>query len=171
MRMPTAIAVCAALFAIAGWPQRGTSGATPAAAQASGWSKNGASACKKLLTPDFLRAILAHPAGEIEPGGDGQSCSYSANSGLTTLKIELSDHVTREGWERYNKQYRPTAAPLAGVGDKAVRTENPDVVYAWKNGDRACGLMLLAIDEQPKLAGEALAKKLGGICNQLFALR
>jgi hypothetical protein len=29
---------------------------------------------------------------------------------------------------------------------------------------------LIPLDEQPKLTGEPLAKKLGGICNQLFAL-
>jgi hypothetical protein len=171
MRMPT-IAVCVVLFALVGWSQSWASGATTrasaATAQGSAWTKNGASACKKLLTADFLGAILVHPAGESE--SEDQSCSYSADSGLTTFKIELSDHITLEGWERYNKQNRPKAIALAGVGDKAVRSENPDVVYAWKNGDRTCGVMLVAIGEQPKLTGEALAKKLGGICNQLFAL-
>lgn len=44
------------------------------------------------------------------------------------------------------------------------------MVDAWKKGDRNCRVMLLAIEEQPKLAGAALAKKHGGICNQLFAL-
>jgi hypothetical protein len=172
MRVSMTIFVCAFFFLLPGRLQRSARGVTtmmPAAAFAgSTWAANGASACKKLLTADFLRAILVHPAGESE--SEEQSCSYSADSGLTTFKIELSDHITLEGWERYNKQNRPKAIALAGVGDKAVRSENPDVVYAWKNGDRTCGVMLVAIGEQPKLTGEALAKKLGGICNQLFAL-
>ena len=69
------------------------------------------------------------------------------------------------------QQERPRLAiALAGVSDQALRVDNPAVVDAWKKGDRNCGVMPLAIEEQPKLRGDALAKKLDGICNQVFAL-
>jgi hypothetical protein len=57
--------------------------------------------------------------------------------------------------------------PLPGVGDKAVRSATG--VEAVKGNDRMCG-----IDVMPpfgnKLSGDALAQKLGEICNKLFAL-
>ena len=102
-----------------------TTRASAATAQGSAWTKNGASACKGLLTAGFLGAILVHPAGESE--SESRVAVSSADSGLTTFKIELSDHITLEGWERYNKQNRPKAIALAGVGDKAVRSENPEL--------------------------------------------
>jgi hypothetical protein len=34
---------------------------------------------------------------------DGRTCTYSADSGLATLTVELSDYITRKGWEPYNK--------------------------------------------------------------------
>lgn len=173
MSMSTTIAVCAVLVALAGQPQSQPRDvptiASPASTQASDWTKNGATACTKLLTADFLKAILIHPSGTSE-AQDGESCAFSADSGETTIKIELYDHLTLEAWKAYNKIDRPTAIALSGVGDQALRVDNPVVIDAWKKGDRNCRLMLMAFVEQPKLTGDALAKKLGGICNQLFAL-
>jgi hypothetical protein len=173
MLMPTTIALCAILVAFAGQPQDQSREvptiASPTSMQASDWANNGAAACTKLLTAGFLNAILVHPAGKSEVQ-DGQSCAFSADSGETTIKIELADHLTLDAWKAYNKVDRPTAIALAGVGDQALRVENPVVIDAWKTGGRNCRVMLLAIVEQPKLTGEALAKKLGGTCNQLFAL-
>jgi len=171
--MPTTITLCAVLFALAGQPQSQPPDlptiASPTSTQAGDWASNGATACTKLLTADFLKAILIHPSGKSE-AQDGESCAFSADSGETTIKIELYDHLTLEAWKAYNKVDRPTAIALAGVGDQALRVENPVVIDAWKTGGRNCRVMLLAILEQPKLTSDALAKKLGGICNQLFAL-
>ena len=173
MSIPTTIAVCSVFVVLSGQPQgRASEAPTIASAtpmQTSDWTKNGATACTKLLTADFLKVILILPAGTSE-AQDAQSCAFSADSGGTTIKIELYDHLTLDAWKAYNKVDRPAAIALAGVGDQALRVDNPAVVDAWKKGDRNCRVMLLAIEEQPKLAGEALAKKLGGICNQLFAL-
>ena len=64
-------------------------------------------------------------------------------------------------------KYLTDPVPVAGVGDKAVRTMLG--IEAAKGADRMC-----SIDVMPpfatKTSGEALAHKLGTICNQLFAL-
>ena len=155
--------LCVVLFAIAGWSQT----SMLSGEQGSAWTKKAATACKQLLTQDFVGGILVHPAGKSDSAED--SCSYSTNDDAT-LKIDLAHHITQELWDSSNKQYRPHAKPVAGVGDKAVSDENPPVVHSWKSDGRTCGVMLLSF-EQPKLTGDALAKKLGEICNQLFAIR
>jgi hypothetical protein len=174
MRMPTMIAVCAVLFAFAGWVQGRASGAakmaTPATAQASPWTKSGASACQKLLTVDFLSSFLVHPAGKSEPLQSGEGCIYGSDLGSITLMIDLFDQITSEDWERLIKRSDPKAIALPGVGDKAMRVDNSYAVDAWKNGGRRCAVRLIPLDEPTKLTGEPLARKLGGICNQLFAL-
>ncbi|MGH9409876.1 MAG: hypothetical protein ACRD1V_10530 [Vicinamibacterales bacterium] len=53
----------------------------------------------------------------------------------------------------------------------AVNSADGTDVDAWKTGDRTCDVRLIPLGSQPKLTGEALATKLGGLCNQLFALR
>ena len=173
MSIPTTLVACSVFVVLFGQPQS-RSGEAPtiasvAPAQTSDWAKNGATACTKLLTADFRKAILSHPAGTSK-AQDAYSCAFAGDSGGTIIKIELADHLTLEAWKAYNKIDRPAAIALAGVGDQALRIDNPTVVDAWKKGDRNCRVMLMAIEEQPKLTGDALAKKLGGICNQLFAL-
>ena len=57
--------------------------------------------------------------------------------------------------------------PIQGIGDKAVRTQE-DGVQAVK-GNRICNIYV----KPPygnKLKGDALAQKLGEVCNKLFAL-
>jgi hypothetical protein len=171
MRLPITIFVCAMLCAVCGSLHTGIIGATAeVAAQEKTWAANGASACKKLLTADFLSSILTHTAGNGEPRPDGHGCAWGTDGDFASLIIELSERVTVEQWERYNKEQRRGAIIVAGVGDKAVRTETPDRVSAWKHGDRTCNVMLTIMDDKPKLSGDALGKKLGGLCNQLFAM-
>lgn len=174
MRVSMTIFVCAFFFVLPGRLQRSARGVTtmmPAAAfPGSTWAANGASACQKLLTADVLGAFLVHPAGKSEPLQSGEGCIYGSNLGSTTLRIDLFDHITSEDWERLIKRNDPKAIALPGVGDKAMRVDNSYAVDAWKNGGRRCSVRLIPLDEQPKLTGEPLAKKLGGICNQLFAL-
>jgi hypothetical protein len=124
VRIPSMIALSCLLFAVAGWlqpePSNAASMAPAAAEQGSAWTKNGASACQKLLTADFLGAFLVHPAGKSEPLQSGKGCIYGINLGSTTLRIDLFDHITPEDWERLIKRNDPKAIALPGVGDKAL---------------------------------------------------
>ena len=151
------------------WPGTPAAGAAPnPGAVVSAWSANGASACKKFLTRDFLAAILIHADGENQ-AKDERSCMFSNDysGGTNILTIGLSDHVTQADWNKVG--LFPGAIPVAGVGDQAVRTKDGTTLHAYTNGGRMC-VSLIPLGEMPKLAGDALAKKFGTICSQLFAL-
>ncbi|MEO8779767.1 MAG: hypothetical protein ABI389_13980 [Rhodanobacter sp.] len=60
------------------------------------------------------------------------------------------------------------AAPISGIGDKAVRTVTG--VEAYKAHHGICQIDVVR-PFSIKLKGEALAKKLGEVCNKLFALQ
>jgi hypothetical protein len=162
MRMTTGIA--SVLLAVAAASGLGASG------PASAWTTNGASACQKLLTPQFLSAILVHADGKSEAKPDGVSCVFGA--GDNSITIALSDHVTLADWNRMiAKNLFGKNVPLSGVGDRGVRSEDATSLHAHTNGGRMCSVVLMPLgDDTPKLTGEALAKKLGTLCNQLFAL-
>ena len=143
-----------------------------AIAPGSSWTANGASACKKLLTPDFLKAILVHVDGESQAKPDGESCPFGAeySDGYNGITTGLSDRVTLADWNRLVADNVPGAIPVPGVGDKAVRSKDASALKAYKNGGRMCSVSLMSLGETPKLGGDALAKKFGTLCNQLFAL-
>lgn len=115
--------------------------------------ENGGRACTKLLTAHLLKSILIHSTGTSD--AQGTSCAFTADIAQTTIKIELYDHLSLDAWKAYTKVDCPTAVALAGVGDQALRVDKPVVIDAWKKGDRSCRLILLAIDEQPKLTDYA----------------
>jgi hypothetical protein len=174
MRARTTMAVWTCILAAAAWPRAAvtnveTTMSSGVGLQGSAWANNGGTACKRLLTPDFMGAILANPAGDSQPRPDGHGCVYGADGGDTTLMIELYEHISASDWDLNNKKYHPKGIPVAGVGDKAVRGEDAYSLYAWKTGDRTCAVVFMPLGSTPKLAGDALAKKFGAICNQLFA--
>lgn len=155
MRTTTLIGICGVLFALG-----------PRA----GWTANGESACKKFLTHDFLAEILIHADGESQAKPDERSCVFGADydGGSNIITIGLSDHVALADWNKVG--LFPGAMPVAGVGDTAVRTKDGTTLHAYTNGGRMCSVSLIPLGEMPKLAGDALGKKLGTICSQLFAL-
>ena len=88
-----------------------------------------------------------------------------------STQSRLFNHLNiLERWKQFGIETDSTTingTPLAGVGDKAVRTRE-DGVQAVKR-DRICAIWV----KPPfgnKLKGDAMAKKLGEVCNELFAL-
>lgn len=135
----------------------------PTASTAPTWIDHGATACDTYLTPAVVGEILKKPEGHSKRLA-AQSCNFetpdfsSINITLTPGGVAVLDaHMA----------YLGDVAPLAGVGDKAVRTASG--IEAAKGTDRIC-----SVDVMPpfaaKISGDALAQKLGAICNQLLAL-
>lgn len=133
----------------------------------SGWVLNGATACAKYLTPDVITAVFGSASGTNETTSP-HSCTFSTahqpNTDYSTINVQLEgggaavfdeDVDTRNG------------TPLSGVGDKAVRTQE-DGVQAVK-GDHIC-LVYVKPPYGNKIQGDALALKLGEVCNKLFGL-
>jgi hypothetical protein len=174
MNNVSAIGLCACLFALGSfWSGLPPAVAAPApGAVLADWTANGASACQKLLTPDFVKAIFVHVDGASQAKPDGQSCLFSAeySGGFNSITIGLSDHVSLADWNRLVAENIPGAIPVPGVGDKAVRSKDSRALKAYKNGGRMCSVSLMSLGETPKLAGGVVAKKFGTLCNQLFGL-
>lgn len=139
--------------------------ASAKAAKAEGplWVANGGDACEKYLTSDFVGQIFKSPAGHAKKLS-AQGCSFETPD-YASINITL----TAGGPSVFDahQKYLSNPVPLSGVGDKAVRTASG--IEAVKGQNRMCG-----VDVMPpfgnKLSGEALAKKLGELCNRLFAL-
>ena len=130
-----------------------------AAASGNAWINNGATACEKYLTPDVQAAILLgspqHPQQD-----DAHSCH--AGTIYITLKVADIDAFRQELPLIYG------AHPLSGVGDDAYWND-AGAVSAVKGHGRGCDISNIA-PGSTRLTGEALAQKLGAICNKLFAL-
>jgi hypothetical protein len=156
-----AATVIALLSLAVGCSKSASANATPITDQS--WVANGASACEKYLTPDFVGQIFKNPAGQAKKRGV-QGCGFETPD-FASISITLA--AGGPSVFDAHQKYLTNPVPLDGVGDKAVRTAAG--IEAVKGQDRMCG-----IDVMPpfgnKLSGEALAKKLGEICNKLFAL-
>ncbi len=137
--------------------------ASKSAALASQWTDHGATACDAYLTPAVVGEILAKPDGHAKKLS-AQSCAYETND-FANISITLTAGGVR-GLDAH-MPYLVDTSPLAGVGDKAVRTATG--IEAAKGADRTC-----SVDVTPPFAakekGDALAQKLGAICNTLLAL-
>lgn len=145
-------------------PGQKVSNAAPSGTPATGaWIANGATACDTYLTTAVVAGILKNPAGHTKKLSP-QACAYETTD-FASISITLMAGGTT-GLDMHMK-YLADPVPLPGVGDKAVRTMIG--IEAAKGADRMC-----SIDVMPPFAtttsGEALAQKLGAICNQLFAL-
>jgi hypothetical protein len=150
-------------------PGNGSSGATnaasgsaPSAVAGSDWASNGATACEKFLTPDFVAQIFPKPEGHAKKLA-GWSCSYET-ADFSNINITLMN-AGAAAFEADQKNLS-NPVPLSGVGDKAVNSMTG--VEAVK-GNRMCDIGVMPPFGN-KLSGEALAHKLGEVCNKLFAL-
>jgi len=143
--------------------QNAASQSASAPAAGAPWIANGATACDTYLTSAVVGEILKNPSGHTKKLSP-QACAYETTD-FASISITLIPGGT-SSLDRH-MQYLPEPVPLAGVGDKAVRTMLG--IEAAKGADRMC-----SIDVTPpfatKTSGEPLAQKLGAICNQLFAL-
>jgi hypothetical protein len=131
-----------------------------ASANAPTWTANGASACEKCLAPDVVAAILLRPGGHAERV-DAHSChTGSIYIGLKAANVDVfRQEVPRIAF----------AHPMAGVGDAAFW--NPaGAVSAVKAPNRGCDISVVGAPDVTKIRDEALGRKLGEICNKLFAL-
>jgi hypothetical protein len=132
---------------------------------AGGWIANGAGACDRYLRPDLVAAILNNPAGANKTLS-AQACSYNTADSGGTITITLTD-AGPAAFDAYQK-YLVNPQPLPGIGDKA--SQSMIGIVAVKGPDRNCSIDAGGAPDALRIAGAELGKKLGEICNQLFAL-
>ena len=154
LRGIAAVCMAAAIGAYAPIPANGAS------INGHGWTANGGSACAKYLTPDVVAAILGIP-----PGPAVQIDADRCNTGSIYISLLVAniDVFKMEIPRIYG------AHPMTRVGDAAF-WNHAGALSAVKGHDRGCDISVIGNAYATKLQDEALAKKLGEICNKLFAL-
>lgn len=124
------------------------------------WTANGASACQKFLTQDVVAAILGKA-----PGPAVQIDATSCNTGSIYISLEVANvDVFKQEIPRI-----VGAHPMSGVGDAAF-WNHAGALSAVKGHERGCNISVIGEAYATKLHDEALAQKLGEVCNKLFAL-
>ncbi|MEO6799572.1 MAG: hypothetical protein ABI178_06520 [Rhodanobacter sp.] len=137
-------------------------GTTPVAGASGGeWASNGATACEKYLTADFVAQIFSKADGQAKRLS-GWSCSYQTSGASIDITLIHGDVAAFEA----DQKNLSSPVPLSGVGDKAV---NSATGVESVKGNRMCDIGVTPPFGN-KLQGEALAQKLGEVCNTLFAL-
>lgn len=140
---------------------------TPPTADEDQWVNNGATACAKYLTPNEITAVFGKASGDSQPSGP-HACTFSAAHAPNTDYSTINIYLSSGGSVVFDQDVdTKNGTPLTGVGDKAVRTLE-DGVQAVK-GDHICNIGVKPPNGN-KLQGDALALKLGEVCNKLFSL-
>lgn len=131
-------------------------------------AKPGSACDLKLVTAGDIAGLLDQPVAEIKNiPGDPQSCEFStAGFSSLTITVRPGHGMATVGMYASGKMdpYEKSA-PLAGVGDAAVRSLSLNRIVARK-GDLLCEIT------GPGLAKEEndpLALRLGALCNKIFA--
>lgn len=131
--------------------------------------------CSTILSPSDVADLLTASVTMKKTGGDNNDCNFTIASGASiTVAFATGD----DGKYRWKTASDPTLAmvPMQGLGDKAMKRltgEGVDVVAT--KGDLLCWVTMVgtnsAVDTNniTKLRGDALAEKLGMLCNKGFA--
>jgi hypothetical protein len=124
----------------------------------------------KDLQPADMADILTLPVVKVStPETNAEQCKFetSQNTAWVSVTLRKGDEVD-PFWNMIAKS-GVNALPLPGVGEKALRTSDGTGVFARK-GDLMCQVDSAGTDSGViKAKGEELAKKLGALCNKVFA--
>lgn len=123
---------------------------------------------QKLLAPADLEGILTMPITGTKPiPGDAQTCWYTTSgSDHLALTLRLGHGLAAVQMWLDGKMPLPYT-PLPGVGDKAISQADSHRIVADKN-NLLCELEAHGVTQEMRDPG-ALAKKLGSLCNKIFA--
>jgi hypothetical protein len=171
-RMIAWMALGCALSTLSGCSKVAGLGGTSAAAAGAAAVAGSGNACeRKLISTADVAGIFGTPiigiGGKTIPG-DTQSCTFETSS-FPSITITLRPGVgaqTVDTWASGKMPMKTT--PLAGVGEQAAWQPELHEVIAQKN-NLLCDIQASGsggdFTDQP----EALQKKLGALCNKIFA--
>ncbi len=121
---------------------------------------------RKLVGQADVAGIMTAPVVKVEPlEGDPQSCIFSTGTGgtITVMVRPGLGNVSVSSWEK--GQMNVPAAPMAGIGDRAVWQDTMHEVIATKN-DVLCDVSVMG---PPGTAAAGAQKRLGDLCNTIFS--
>lgn len=123
---------------------------------------------QKLVGQADVAGIMTSPVVKTEAlEGDPQSCIFSTGTGgtITVMVRPGLGNVSVSSWEK--GQMHAAAAPMAGVGERAVWQETMNEVIATKN-DVLCDISVMG---PPGTAAAGAQQRLGELCNTIFSRR
>jgi hypothetical protein len=176
IRIPRSIALALVLGALAACsPSASTPSGNSATVNNAAPAKTGNACDRKLLTPDDMTGILGEPITGTAPlKGDAQTCYFITATTETRGGAEIMISVrpglgeaTLATFTSGQMNAYAKSMPLAGVGDSAVWLPETSEVDAQKN-NLLCVAGLggsAVIGHKP----DDLPKKLGALCNKVFA--
>lgn len=131
-----------------------------------------ANPCDRAIAAADMAGILIAPAAR-DAGPDAATCVYRTQTKANvTISVARGD-AAKGAWTLATK-YSGTKNPLPGIGDEALYNPEGTTLIARK-GDTSCRLDVVgfdnadAMDDITKARGEDLARKLGALCNKMFA--
>ena len=133
--------------------------------------------CSKIYTSADAVGILNLPAkvsnDTLWPG----SCTFDTANEGGSIKVRPGASIEM-AWDDVTKSRDSVKyAPLAGIGERAVRLASNGTEILAKKGKVYCAVELLGIGQSgtesdfTKTRGEELAKKLGALCGKYFAAK
>lgn len=120
--------------------------------------------CSKVFAPSDVAGILAAP---IQIGPDGAyavGCSFEGAGASVAVRVDPSIEMP---WNSVTAS--SDFVDLPGVGDHARRRASNGREVLSKKGDLYCGATFSMQSTDTKLSAEELSKRLGALCNKLFA--
>lgn len=147
---------------------------TPAAQTSAGAGGDNASAnpCD-LITAADVAGIIVVPVTRASSESAPDLCIYESKSHAKVTISEAHGDAVKFAWTLATTTNAADTS-VAGVGDEAMRDFTGTTLIARK-GDVSCRVDVLGYDNADatdgitKDRGEALANKLGALCNKLFA--
>lgn len=131
--------------------------------------------CAKILSSSDVADLLTAPVTMKKTGGDGTDCNFTIASGAS---ITVSFATGSDGRYRWKTASDPTLGmvPMPGLGDKAMkRSMSAGVDVVATKGDVLCWATMVGTNSVKdtgnitKLRGDALATKIGELCNKGFS--
>jgi hypothetical protein len=158
------------LFLLAACATSASCAKHPGASLASASAAAPASPCETLvLKADDLGGLLQAPITHATAlAGDGQSCAF-LTTGFSAITVSVRPGLGRASLDAWlTGKMSLAVAPLPDVGDAAVWQDTLHEVIARKN-DLLCDIQLRGASDDIAIAGEALPRALGALCNRVFA--
>jgi hypothetical protein len=113
----------------------------------------------------LLQAPITHATALA---GDGQSCEF-LTTGFSAITVSVRPGLGKASLDAWSTGKMPLPVrALDNVGDAAVWQETLHEVIAQKN-DVLCDIQVRGGNEDMAVAADALAGKLGELCNRIFA--
>ena len=124
---------------------------------------------RKILTAADVTGILGDSiTGTRAVPGDAQSCEFVTSS-FPGITVSVRPGVGRETVEAWSSGKMPLGAtPLAGIGETAVWQPDLHEIIAQKN-NVLCDIGARGLARDLAAAPEAAQKRIGSLCNKIFA--